>query len=365
MGIRFTRTSRATNGPLIFFSDPSADVSLCEEIRGAIDAQLSFYAYRRPGDIMVSFGSSEGYVKGIGTPGFAIAPFDPTQDPITIPYKPRADMIKAAATSAVIPSKSTTLEEYTAEIEEIQQQLRENGGGKIVAARVIAANGTVDVAATFAALCRQYPSAFVFAFSTPLTGCWIGASPELLLSSFSGKLQTMALAGSRPTGTPGGWDDKNREEQAMVVDYICDCMTRNGLPPSRKETVTAKAGGVEHICTPIMAGVPADFNPTRLTALLKDLSPTPALCGLPKELALEVIKSTESFPRGCYGGWCGPYLSPFDFHFQVILRCAQVGAERYALYAGGGITLKSNPGAEWAETELKAQTLLSTIIFDN
>ena len=70
MGIRFDKdTRRATNGPMIFFSDPSAEISLGEEIRGAIESRLSFYAYRRPGDMMITYGSSEGVVEGIGVPG--------------------------------------------------------------------------------------------------------------------------------------------------------------------------------------------------------------------------------------------------------------------------------------------------------
>lgn len=43
MGIRYNRdTHRATNGPMIFFSDPSAEIDLADEIRGAISSQLSF-----------------------------------------------------------------------------------------------------------------------------------------------------------------------------------------------------------------------------------------------------------------------------------------------------------------------------------
>lgn len=78
MSIRFDKDARrATNGPMIFFSDPSAMVSLSEEIRGAIESQLAFYAYRMPGDLMISFGSSEHVVEGIGERGFVIAPFCP------------------------------------------------------------------------------------------------------------------------------------------------------------------------------------------------------------------------------------------------------------------------------------------------
>ncbi len=88
MAIRFDKdTRRATNGPMIFFSDPSAEISISDEIRGAIESRLSFYAYRMPGDMIMSFGSSEGVVEGIGQAGFVIAPFLPGNPYLTIPYK--------------------------------------------------------------------------------------------------------------------------------------------------------------------------------------------------------------------------------------------------------------------------------------
>ena len=362
MGIRFDRTTRrATNGPMIFFTDPSAEIDLCEEIRGAISSRLSFYAYRRPGDIMISFGSSESAIEGLSEPGFVIAPFNPNDPVITIPYRAGGKGVSSKETQPPFPARSTTPEEHADEIAVIQDTLRQNGGGKIVAARAIVNDGELDVAETFTNLCHRYPKAFVFAFSTPQTGCWIGASPELLMEGHGDKLRTMALAGTRPAGTPGDWDDKNVEEQAMVTDYICDCLKRHDIVPEPEPSRTVGAGTVEHICTPIMASTGQSFTSASLTALLRDLSPTPALCGLPKELAQQTINDTEKFQRGCYGGFCGPYKSPSEFYFSVILRCAQATAERYCLYVGGGITLKSNPTSEWEETELKAQTLLMNI----
>ncbi|MDE6299788.1 MAG: chorismate-binding protein, partial [Muribaculaceae bacterium] len=65
----------------------------------------------------------------------------------------------------------------------------------------------------------------------------------------------------------------------------------------------------------------------------------------------------ERNARGCYGGFCGPYRSAEDFTFYVNLRCAQIERERYCIYSGGGITLKSDTEKEWEETELKATTI--------
>ena len=257
---------------MIFFSDPSAEVNLQDEIRGAISSRLSFYAYRRPGDMIVSFGSSENTVEGIGTPGFVIAPFDTSCEPITIPWQPVGNNETINTSHYTFPVQSTTFPDYSDEINAIKEMLRKLGGGKTVASRVITIDDAYDVAATFSSLCRAYPSAFVFAFSTPQTGCWLGATPELLLNASGGDYHSMALAGTRPIGSETEWDIKNVEEQKMVADFIESCLERHGLSASLGTTFTQPAGGIEHICTPVSASIPSDFDTSRLSSLLQDLS---------------------------------------------------------------------------------------------
>jgi len=349
---------------MIFFSDPSAEIDLCNEIRGAISSQLSFYAYRRPGDMMISYGSSEGIVEGIGTPGFVIAPFNPDLPAVTIPWKPVKTFFPEKNATYRFPEKSTTYKEYATEIEHIQSMLRELGGGKTVASRVICNDVRINVGATFSELSRRYPEAFVFAFSTPLTGCWIGATPELLLKGTSDRLSTMALAGTRRYNDGGEWDIKNCEEQQMVADYIMECLRAHGLDAAACGKVTRPAGAVEHICTPVSSPIPEWFDKARLIALIKDLAPTPAVCGMPKAESLRIILDEEKHDRGCYGGFCGPFGSIKDFSFNVILRCAMIEDSRCALFAGGGITLRSVPDIEWNETEMKSRTIMEAIVRD-
>lgn len=364
MGIRFEYGSRrATNGPMIFFSDPVSEVNLKEEIRGAVESRLCFYAYHAPGDMMMTFGSSEGTVMGIGTPGFVIAPFLPDVKTVTIPYAPVPRSLVQEAFP--FPSAATTREQHKEEVIAIKETLSQIGFGKIVAARVNIINETIDPAEIFLKLCKNYPKAFSFCFSTPYTGCWIGATPELLLEARGGKFHTMALAGTRRAGSAEEWDEKNREEQKMVTDYIMQVFKDFNLEPVVQQTVTKNAGAIEHICTPISTRIPTVGTcAASIEEILHTLSPTPAVAGLPKESAIKIIKEYEAFPRAFYGGFCGPYRSPSDFSMFVTLRSGRIEAERYALYAGGGITSKSDPDAEWEETALKLETL-KTIITDN
>ena len=355
MGIRFEKDSRrATNGPLIFFSILK-DETFAEEIRGAFISGLSFYAYRFPNDNMMTFGSSESYIEGIGTPGFVIGMFNPELPFITIPYKasiPSSHPLALPSPFYTFPKHSTSFEQYTGEVETFIKKLKGQPDSKIVAARVLIKEASFDIAEHFYKFCEKFPDAFVFCFSTPATGCWIGASPELLLKGSGEYLSSMALAGTRKADTCTPWDTKNILEQKIVTDYIKEIFRVNGLNPEVNQTFTKVTGRIQHICTPIYAKISEDTK-LDFRSLLKSLYPTPALCGYPKDFAMREILKLENFDRGCYGGFCGPFRSIHDFHFNVVLRCASVTEKEICIYAGGGITENSSVIAEWEETNLK------------
>ena len=364
MGLRYDRDSaRKNNGPTIYFTDATSLIMLTNEIRSTLENGLPMYVYRRPGEMMITFGASSKVAEGLETPGFVIARFLPDLPYLVIPYREEPGEKMAAASSNSFPAESTTEEDYRKEIDAIQDALRGNGGGKIIASRRIVEDGIVNIPATFLELCRLHPDAFVFCFHTPMTGCWIGASPELLLESRRGLMTAMALAGSRKAGTESSWDDKNVEEQSMVADFVHDTLQAHGMKIESESPFTKVAGKVEHICTMFSVEPSEPQTPSSLSSLLHDLSPTPALCGLPRETALRVIREQEKDSRGCYGGFCGPHRSPEDFTFFVNLRsaCIDVDTKRFCIYAGGGITLKSDAGKEWEETELKATTISDSL----
>lgn len=326
-----------------------------EEINRAFFSSLSFYAYRFPRASMLSFGSSEGYLEGLGTPGFVISFFDPSKPFITIPYagtkrnQPEGSLYN-------MPDFSTSFDSYKNEVTEIIKSIDGNPEKKIVAARVIVKELSLNIGEKFYDLCQRFPDAFVFCFATPATGCWIGASPELLLEADDYGLHSMALAGTRISGSNIMWDSKNLKEQEIVTEYILEVFKNNGLNPEIGATYDRQAGNIEHICTPIT--VPSKIADIELLRnILHQLSPTPALCGRPKPFALELISKLENFDRGCYGGFCGPYHSPSNFNFNVVIRCASVSDKKICKYVGGGITNCSNVDEEWHETEIKAENL--------
>ena len=287
---------------------------------------------------------------------------------MTIPYDIINPNSRFEPETSYIPL-STPKKDYEEEVHQIIHALGDRRG-KIVAARTIRIETNIDLDATFDNLCSSYPDAFVFLFSTPFTGTWIGASPELLLRKEGDFLSTMALAGTRPSSDQDiEWDEKNHDEQAMVTEFIIDSLMRHCGMVTAGKTFTKKAGSIEHICTPIYAYMPPSdlaeeyeesYN-NRLRKLLTELSPTPALCGSDRSFSLEIIRKYEKFPREMYGGFCGPNDIEGVTAFFVNLRSAKVSKDAVAIYAGGGITPLSSPEKERHETELKSKTIINNL----
>ena len=253
--------------------------------------------------------------------------------------------------------EATTREAYHAAFERAMRLLRAPGGlRKLVLAR------TADVSCAdmspfraYTAACAANPSAFTALVQTPEHGTWLCSTPELLLSGSGRQWNTMALAGTRPVQN-GPWDAKNREEQELVTRSITETLLRftprvQALPP-----YTRNAGRIEHLCTPITFELEAEYIP----ALLKQLPPTPAVCGYPREQAAAALAAHPDIDRRLYAGYLGPCRNGAPTLY-VTLRCMQFLPDRCRLYAGGGLLASSDEETEWQETEAKMHAMRSVM----
>lgn len=210
----------------------------------------------------------------------------------------------------------------------------------------------------FNKLCETYPDAAIHLFALENQEIWIGASPECLLQYRHPKLKTVSLAGTRPAGTKSEWGEKEREEQALVTQFISEILENEGL--SEIELTgpeTARAGKVEHLKTRFNAKTTVNL---RWENIIRRLHPTPAIAGYPKEQALQAIEQCEAHQRLYYGGYFGTAQTNSAELF-LNLRCMRIGHRNLQLFLGGGYTQASNVQDEWMETEHKATTLLSVI----
>jgi isochorismate synthase len=87
------------------------------------------------------------------------------------------------------------------------------------------------------------------------------------------------------------------------------------------------------------------------------LHPTSAVCGTPKQEAIDFILATENHARSMYSGYLGPVNLANATHLFVNLRTVEIKGNQAVFYAGCGITEDSDPEKEWQETQMKCQTL--------
>lgn len=233
---------------------------------------------------------------------------------------------------------------------------------KIVPSKVkTSKNNISSVADTLKELTKSYPEALVTFLFSPDLGCWLGASPEVLLKETDGEMKTAALAGTQVAGslTPkqASWSQKEIEEQALVSRYIIDCFKIIRLREyTETGPKTMQTGKLFHLKTDYTIHKNETDIKDLESKLISLLHPTSAVCGMPKDETKQIITQREKHDRALYTGFWGP-VSTTGFGFYVNIRLAQIFKEEIVFYAGAGVTEDSDPLAEWKETESKCDNL--------
>lgn len=350
-------------------------------LQSCFERGVPFYAYRAP--------SQDNYVVGVATTttpivdyslqelsgreGFLVHPFvsdtplfiqgDYTTNDNTLDEL--LDRVKACnySTEQTTPLGDDMLQEcYLATIASLVEQLQRDELKKVVIARTKTIEKQVyDIAPTFfTTLMDTYPNAYVFLCYVPSRMAWMGASPELLLKRTNKGFSTMSLAATRPNKLPIVWNKKELEEQQIVTDYMQGIFDQLAITDvEQKPLHTHIAGNLAHLCS-LFEGT-SELDNTTTSQLLSALHPTPAVGGVPKERAIDLILSNECGPRRYYAGYLGELSANGDLALYVNLRSMELHPTAIRLYAGGGITALSNPIEEWDETEMKFKTLLQYI----
>jgi isochorismate synthase len=173
----------------------------------------------------------------------------------------------------------------------------------------------------------------------------------------------MALAGTQKARGDNplknaAWTQKEIEEQALVSRYIVNCFKKIRLREYQElGPKTTVAGGLLHLKSEFLVDMRATNFPQLGSVMLKLLHPTSAVCGMPKENALDFLDSEETFDRTYFSGFVGPVNLDGETDLFVNLRCARLENNEALLFAGAGITEDSVPEKEWEETELKCTIL--------
>ncbi len=234
--------------------------------------------------------------------------------------------------------------------------------GKVVLARraVFGFAENLDPLLLLKRLAAATPGCFHFGFQPEPGLTFVGASPERLVRRDGRRVQSEAVAGTRPRGATAHDDDRLRDELLhSEKDQREHAFVRRSIKETlgplcetlQVETITGdmKLAHGRHLRSGIdgtlREGV-THFD------LLCALHPTPAVGGYPTPEALEAIRRLEPFDRGWYAGPVG-WLGADAAEFAVGIRTGLVAPRRLALFSGAGIVEGSVPEAEWDEIEQK------------
>ena len=98
------------------------------------------------------------------------------------------------------------------------------------------------------------------------------------------------------------WNDKEIHEQQLVTDFILEKIKGYIDQIKINGPYAVKAGSLLHLRTDITGSFQSD---NLLDSLITSLFPTPAVCGLPKDVASKFILQNEGYDRSFYAGFLG------------------------------------------------------------
>ena len=342
------------------------------KLKEHLEAKLPFAVYAKPGSAVITgvfqttpetFTDAE-----LAGSGFVFAPFADGET-VFIPYG-KAEVIitevpesyNAVTGQADTPEINTkTKQRFEALVAACVEAIKSSGFEKLVASRTETATAKSDIETIYKKLLGLYPNAFRYLFYSPLSGLWMGATPEQLLKAENNTIHTVALAGTQLYNAKetAVWQEKEQQEQLFVTNYILQQLKPFSEGINTTEPYTFRAGGIVHIKTDISAELKESVA---LANVIKTLHPTPAVCGLPKQEAKEWLLQNEGYNREYYSGFLGELNHDFatgqpKTDLFVNLRCMKVGEGTAQLFIGCGITKDSDPEKEFYETVNKSMTM--------
>jgi len=192
---------------------------------------------------------------------------------------------------------------------------------------------------------------------------FFGASPEKLFSFTKPNLTLEALAGTISSNLNFKKllkSTKDLKEHNYVTQYLIKCLKVSKIKNFKKSDIKVNSfGDISHLQTLIFSKV-ENICPFEL---LKNLHPSPAVCGYPKNLALDWINTLESFPRGNYASPMGWVDSSGNASFLLAIRGARYIEENIEFTAGSGIVSGSVLEKEIDEIKLKFESIVKQIFF--
>jgi para-aminobenzoate synthetase component 1 len=150
---------------------------------------------------------------------------------------------------------------------------------------------------------------------------------------------------------------KDRAENIMIVDLMRNDLSKichsNSVEVSQLCQIESFTN-LHHLVSVVNGKLRDEIT---LFDIIKAVFPGGSITGAPKIRAMQIIEELEAKPRGIYCGSIGYFSLNGNIDLSIAIRTMVIQNNQIIFQAGGGITLDSDPLAEYHESMLKAQKI--------
>ena len=265
------------------------------------------------------------------------------------------------STTAKVSGKwesGTTESEYIQYVEKIREEIASGGVYQVNACRRLSIKSSATLDLAFANILKSNPAPFAsyLRFGDMEIA---SASPELFLTRDGDQIKTSPIKGTKRSVSEK-FGNKDRAENIMIVDLMRNDLGQICIPGSIAVPDLLRDEdhpGLSHLVSDVTGQLRSGIT---WAEIFIALLPAGSISGAPKSAAKRIISELEPTPRSTYCGVLG-WVHGDQAVLSVAIRTFWRESDFIHFGTGAGITWSSDARAEWEETELKAERLISII----
>lgn len=270
---------------------------------------------------------------------------------------PFPDVQSSGAISGSWESDTSELE-YREYVAKIREEIASGGAYQVNACRRLTIKSAAHLDLAFSKILKSNPAPYASYLKFENVEI-ASASPELFLTREGDLLKTSPIKGTKKSSTEK-FGTKDRAENVMIVDLM-----RNDLGQICQPGTIAvpdllrdeEHPGLSHLVSDVTGQLRGDVS---WSEILAALLPAGSISGAPKSAARRIISESERTARDSYCGVLG-WVHGDRSVLSVAIRIFWRDGQFINFGTGAGITWSSDPQAEWDETQLKAERLISIV----
>jgi anthranilate synthase component 1 len=277
---------------------------------------------------------------------------------------------KPARFSYSRPKRNMTKKDFVKMVRKAKRYIYDGHIFQVVLAKSMKFRVKGNLIVLYAKLREVNPSPYMYMLKMS-DRCIIGSSPEMLIRITRDCIETFPIAGTRQILQDEKKNEKLRQElledeketaeHTMLVDLARNDIGRvseYGTVKVREFMTVKRFSHVQHIVSHVVGRLNKNFDSYNS---VKAVFPAGTVSGAPKVRAMQIIDELEPSLRGPYAGAVGYFSYNGSCDFAIAIRSLFVNGNKAYIESGAGIVIDSDPELEWAETEHKANAILSAL----